>query len=121
MQRGRFRRDGVVVDGDDDGTELAAVKAMKVGLPAAPALPLDRLGFWDVGEGAAARRTSCCVPGPSPPFNLALYSGGPPTIKGWTPPIRARIKGLKGRWAYLVGDQPNILPLDLTLYFNFIL
>ena len=120
MQRGRFRRDGVVVDGDDDGTELAAVQAMKVGLPAAPALPLDRLGFRDVGEGAAARRTSCCVPGPSPPFNLALYSGGPPTIKGWTPPIRAQIKGLKGRWAYLVGDQPNILPLDLTLYFNFI-
>ena len=79
MQRGRFWRDGVVVDGDDDGTELAA---MKVGLPAAPALPLDRLEFRDVGEGAAARRTSCCVPGPSPPFNLALYSGGPPTIKG---------------------------------------
>ena len=75
MQRGRFRRDGVVVDGDDDRTELAAVKAMKVGLTAAPALPLDRLGFRDVGEGAAARRTSCCVPGPSPPFNLALYSG----------------------------------------------
>ena len=39
-------------DGGDDGTELAAVKAMKVGLPAAPALPLDRLGFRDVGEGA---------------------------------------------------------------------
>ena len=55
MKRGRFRRDGVVVDGDDDGTELAAVKVMKVGLPAAPALPLDRLGFRDVGEGAAAR------------------------------------------------------------------
>ena len=68
MQRGRFRRDGVVVDGDDDGTELAVVKAMKVGLPAAPALPLDRLGFWDVGEGAAAQRTSYRVPGPSPPF-----------------------------------------------------
>ena len=95
-----------MVDGGDDGTELVAVKAMKVGLPAALALPLDRLGFRDVGEGAAARRTSCCVPGPSPPFNLALYSGGPPTIKGWTPPIRAQIKGLKGRWAYLV-DQPN--------------
>jgi len=98
-----------VVDGGDDGTELVAVKVMKVGLPAAPTLPLDQLEFRDVGEGAAARRTSCCVPGPSPPFNLALYSGGPPTIKGWTPPIRARIKGLKGRWAYLVGDQPNKL------------
>ena len=49
MQRGRFRRDGVVVEGDDDGTELAAMKEMKVGLPAAPALPLDRLGFWGCG------------------------------------------------------------------------
>ena len=107
MQRGRCRRDGDEDDGSDGGTELAVVKAMKVGLLAAPALPLDRLGFRDVGEGAAARRTSYCVPGPSPPINLALYSGGPPTIKGWTPPIRAQIKGLKGRWAYLVGDQPN--------------
>ena len=64
MQRDRFRRDGVVVDGDDDGTELAAVKAMKVGLPAAPALPLDRLGFRDVGEGAggAANLVLCARP-----------------------------------------------------------
>jgi len=41
-----------VDDGGDDRTELAAVKAMKVRLPAAPALPLDQLGFRDVGEGA---------------------------------------------------------------------
>ena len=83
-----------MVDGGDDGTELAAVKAMKVGLPAAPALPLDRLGFWDVGEGAAARRTLFTVPRPLTPFFiLALCSGGPPTIKGWAPPIRARIRG----------------------------
>ena len=64
MQRGRFRRNGVVVDGDDDGTELAAVKAMKVGLPAAPALPLDRLGFRDVGEGSSgvANLVPCARP-----------------------------------------------------------
>ena len=99
-QWSRRRSDGVVVDGGGDGTELVAVKAMKVGLPAAPALPLYRLGFRNVGEGAAARRTSYRVPGPSPPFNLALYIGGPPTIKGWTPPIRAQIKGLIDRWIY---------------------
>ena len=52
MQRGRCRRDGVEDDGNDGGTELAMVKTMKVGLPAAPALPLDRLGFRDMGEGA---------------------------------------------------------------------
>jgi len=27
-------------------------------------------------------------------FYLVLYSGGPPTIKGWASPTRARIKGL---------------------------
>ena len=113
-------------DGGNDRTELAAVKAAKVGLPAALALYLDRLGFRDVGEGASgATSLVSCAPAPHPLFILALCSGGPPTIKGWmppiikgwTPPIRARIKGLKGRWAYLVGDQPNILPLDLTLFF----
>jgi len=53
-----------VDDGGDDGTELAAVKATKVGLPAAPALPLDRLGFRDVGEGAggAANLVLCARP-----------------------------------------------------------
>jgi len=53
-----------VDDGGDDGTELAAVKAMKVGLPAAPALPLDRLGFRDVGGGAggAANLVPCARP-----------------------------------------------------------
>ena len=49
-------------DGGDDGTELAAVKAMKVGLPAAPALPLDRLGFRDVGGGEP--RVVCSAPHP---------------------------------------------------------
>ena len=51
-------------DGGDDVTELAAVKAAKVGLPAAPALSLDRLGFWDVGEGAdgAANLMPCARP-----------------------------------------------------------
>ena len=51
-------------DGGDYGTELAPVKAMKVGLPAAPALPLDRLGFRDVGEGAggAANLVLCARP-----------------------------------------------------------
>jgi hypothetical protein len=53
-----------VDDDGDDGTELAAVKVMKVGLPAAPALPLDRLGFRDVGEGAggAANHVLCARP-----------------------------------------------------------
>ena len=63
-------------DGGDDGTELAAVKAMKVGLPAAPALPLDRLGFRDVGEGAggAANLVPCAWP-PHPSLYCAVQRG----------------------------------------------
>ena len=77
MQRRRFRRDGVVVDGDDDGTELAAVKAMKVGLPAAPALSLDRLGFRMWERVLAARPTSLCVPRPLHPFYFSTVQRGP--------------------------------------------
>ena len=62
-------------------------------LPAAPALPLDRLGFRDVGEGAGGGTNLT-------PLYIALYSGVPPIIKGWAPPIRARIKGLIDRWVY---------------------
>ena len=65
-----------MVDGGDDGTELTAVKPMKVGLPAAPALPLDRLGFRDVGEGAgsAANFMSCAWP-PHPSLYCAVQRG----------------------------------------------
>ena len=64
VQRGRCRCDDVEDDGGDDRTELAVVKAMKVGLPAAPALPLDRVGLGDVGEGAggAANLVLCARP-----------------------------------------------------------
>ena len=76
MQRGRCRRDDVVIDGDDDGTELAAVKAMKVGLPVAPALPLDRLGFRDVGEGAGgAANLVSSAPAPHPLLFSAVQRG----------------------------------------------
>ena len=100
VQCSRCRSDGVVDDGGDDVTELAAVKAAKVGLPAAPALSLDRLGFRMWERVLAARPTSLSCPGPFTPFILALCSGGPPTIKGWAPPIRARIRGLIDRWVY---------------------
>ena len=67
-QRGRRRADGVE-DGDGDGgKESAAVKKAKVGLPAAPALFLDRLGFRMWERVLAARRTSLCVPRPLHPF-----------------------------------------------------
>ena len=65
-----------MVDGDDDGTELAAVKAMKVGLSAAPALPLDRLGFRDVGEGASgAANLVSSAPAPHPLLFSAVQRG----------------------------------------------
>ena len=63
-------------DGGDDGTELAVVKAMKVGLPAVPALPLDRLGFRDVGEGAGgAANLVSSAPAPHPLLFSAVQRG----------------------------------------------
>jgi hypothetical protein len=40
---------------------------------------------------------------------------GPPTLLGWTPPIRARSEPRLGYWAKSGGDRSNILPLDLNL------
>jgi hypothetical protein len=50
------------------------------------------VGNWLRGE---PRYSS---PGPHLLF-IALCDGGPPTILGWAPPIRAREQGPKGRWA----------------------
>ena len=99
MQRRRRRSAGVEDSGSDvDGS---ASTAAAVSLPAAPALPPDRLGFREyVGEGAGDAVNIVPSAWPLTPFYMALYNGDPPTIKGWTPPIRARIKGLIGRWAY---------------------
>ena len=64
-------------DGGDDVTELAAVKAAKVGLPAAPALSLDRLGFRMWERVLAARPTSFSVPRPLHPFYFSAVQRGP--------------------------------------------
>ena len=77
VQCSRCRSDGVVDDGGDDVTELAAVKAAKVGLPAAPALSLDRLGFRMWERVLAARPTSLCVPRPLHPFYFSAVQRGP--------------------------------------------
>ena len=77
MQRGRCRRDGVEDDGSDGGTELAAVKAAKVGLPAAPALSLDWLGFRDVGEGAGGAANLVLCARPLTPFYFSAVQRGP--------------------------------------------
>ena len=107
-------RGGVVVDdgaNDDESRMMAAAAvetpvesrtttgaAQRRRLPVASAHPQIGLGFFS-GFGGA-RRTSCCVP----PASTSLYSAaqrGPTNhVLGWAPPIRARIKGLIGRWAY---------------------
>ena len=64
---------------------------------------VDRLRV-SVGEGVGgAANLVSRAPAPHPLFILALCSRGPLTIKGG--PIRKEINS-------------NILPLDLTLYFN---
>ena len=107
-------RGGVVMDdganGDESRTMAAAAVetpvesrmttgvAQRRRLPVASAHPQIGLGFFN-GFGGA-RRTSYFVCRRPPPLFIAQRNRGPPTIKGWTPPIRARIKGLIGRWAY---------------------
>ena len=60
MQRRRERSVGVEDDGSDaDGS---ASMAVAVSLPAAPAPPLDRLGFRGVGAGGAANLVPCARP-----------------------------------------------------------
>jgi hypothetical protein len=56
---------------------------------------------------------------PAPPLFIVQCDGGPPTANGLSTPDQGVSQGTSGRWAILVGDQPNILPLDLTLYFSF--
>ena len=98
----QWRRErNVEVEGDGSDADGSASMAVAVSLPAAPAPPPDRLGFREyVGEGVGGAVNLVPSAWPLTPFYMALYSGGPPTIKGWTPLIRARIKGLIGRWAY---------------------
>ena len=68
------REHSVEVEGD--GSDADGSASMAVRLPAAPALPLDRLGFRDVGEGAggAANLVSCAWP-PHPSLYCAVQRG----------------------------------------------
>ena len=72
MQRRRGRSVGVE-DGDSDADGSAS---MAVSLPAAPAPPLDRLGFRDVGEGAgSAANLVSSAPAPHPLLFSAVQRG----------------------------------------------
>ena len=74
MQRRRGRSGGVEDGGSDaDGSTSMAVA---VRLPAAPALPLDRLGFGDVGEGAGGvANLVSSAPAPHPLLFSAVQRG----------------------------------------------
>ena len=64
----QWRRErSVEVEGDGSDADGSASMAVAVRLPAAPALPLDRLGFRDVGEGAGgAANLVSSAPAPHP-------------------------------------------------------
>ena len=74
MQRRRECSVGVEDDGSDaDGS---ASMAVVVSLPAAPAHPLDRLGFRDVGKGAGgAANLVSSAPAPHPLLFSAVQRG----------------------------------------------
>jgi hypothetical protein len=84
--------------------------------PSLQHLPLGRLGFGVEGYsgGGEPRYLSLWPPLPL----IVLRDRGPTSLlTGWASPIRTRVKGPMGRWAYWRRDQSNILPLDLTIYF----
>ena len=93
MQRGRRRGDGVEGGSGDGGMEsAAAVETPVESRTTGGVAQRRRLPVASAHSQTVCRQLS--------PFFIAQRNGGPPTIKGWTPPIRARIKGLIGRWAY---------------------
>ena len=66
----------VEVEGNGCDADGSASMAVAVRLPAAPALPLDRLGFRDVGEGAGgAANLVSSAPAPHPLLFSAVQRG----------------------------------------------
>ena len=73
----QWRRErSVGVEGDGSDADGSASMAVAVRLPAAPALPLDRLGFSDVGEGAGGAASLVSrAPAPHPLLFSAVQWG----------------------------------------------
>ena len=70
------RERSVEVEGDGNDAGGSAWMAVAVRLPAAPALPLDLLGFRDVGEGASgAVNLVSSAPAPHPLLFSAVQRG----------------------------------------------
>ena len=83
----QWRRErSVEVEGDGSDAVGSASMAVAVRLSAAPALPLDRLGFRDVGEGASRHdepRIVCLAP--SPLFILRCTAGAHQPLRDGRP------------------------------------
>ena len=66
----------VEVEGDGNDADGSVSMAVAVRLPTAPTLPLDRLGFRDVGEGAGgAANLVSSAPAPHPLLFSAVQRG----------------------------------------------
>jgi hypothetical protein len=99
------------------GTEAVAKTAWWRSFPplAAP-LSRDRFRVRTVRSGGSSW-TSYSEPRPYLLF-IAQCDRGPPTTNGLSAPDQGASQGPSGHWAILVGDQSNILPINLTLYFK---
>ena len=91
------RERSVEVEGDGNDADGSASMAVAVRLPGAPAPPLDRLGFRDVGESAGRRdepRIVCLAP--SPLFILRCSAGAHQPLRVGRPRSE---RGLRA-WVY---------------------
>jgi hypothetical protein len=94
------------------GTEAVAKVSRWQSFPPLAALPQIGLGFCRWGTVASFREPS------APTFFYCAVRRGLPTANGLSAPDQGANQDPSGRWTILVGDQPNILPLNLILYFK---
>jgi hypothetical protein len=69
----------------------------------APLLDRNRVCRWGAG-GSGEPHVVRCRP---PPLFIAQCDEGPPTANRLSVPDQGTSQGPSGRWAILVGDQPN--------------
>jgi hypothetical protein len=95
---------------DDDGSDWWS-------FPSLQHVPSRSVRVWSRGL-QWRRRTSLVEPVAPTPSYSAARQGPTSLLTGWASPIRTRVKGPMGHWAYWWRYQSNIPPLISPYTFN---